>query len=465
MHKTREKKVVKKETYNKIDGQDKYENVKEDNNKIKSKNEVIKELKELKYFPFNEKEIKKNIDYYRKNLEVFKKINTIIFNVKKGKVYNLSPEEAYKELGGNTEFPLNLPNKWEDLFNLECPESNIDLLLDKSKNYETTKKKFEEGKIKLEKIKNFKYLKIDLEELKKNKNYYIEKFDLLEKNNTIIENAKKGNFYKSLSPYDTFEKVFPTVPIGHFNDKTWEKIYLEEYYIDEMLLASEIVLLRRFFHRKFSEKGNSFYWFQKITINNYKEYKEEMEMYEKNEKKLENVQKNLNYIEGKSSYLKSDEKKEIEEFKKLNVKFSSSSETIEKYENIFKSIKERIKDEIKEEKRQDRAEKYSSNISNYSSNYSSYSYRGTNDNGNKKIYVKLCQDCKNKCVSCRSKISGGPGASKGLGLHSKCQTSSCYLCGKSNSTVHERNTSYLCKSCYKSNKFDVSKCLDCHKSF
>lgn len=82
----------------------------------------------------------------------------------------------------------------------------------------------------------------------------------------------------------------------------------------------------------------------------------------------------------------------------------------------------------------------------------------------KKAYLKLCQDCKNKCVGCYCKATGNVGASKGFGMHKKCQTSSCYICGKK-SNVQERSNSYLCKSCYRSNKYDASKCRNCGKQF
>ena len=453
-------KLEKNEEKNKI--------IKEDN--YKSNDEVIKEIKELKYFIIKEKEIKKNIDYYRENLGLFQKINTIISNAKK---CNLSPDVGFKEFGYTSD--LNLPEKWEDLFKLEWPEWKIDSLLDFSNNFENIKNKTIKNNDKrkniVDNIKQLKNLKFDINQVKKKLDYYIEIFPLLKKNDTIIEYAKKGCFYKSSTPYETYKNVFG---YGHFDNKTWEELYLKkegeyhEFHLDQLLLSSEVCMLRNLFNRKFDNSKALQYWSRIITKDNYQEYKKDYEVVEKKDKILENINKMLKYIEGKSFYLDDYDKGIIEEFKKLNLTLKSELETLEQYENKFKRIKKSIINEIERRKNEenDDDDNDDSNNNNYSSYSSSNNYNNSNKgNDKKKVYLKLCQNCKNKCVGCKSSISGGKGASKGFGIHSKCQTSSCYICGKSNSTVHERNTSYLCKSCYSSNKFDVSKCFDCHKSF
>ena len=89
----------------------------------------------------------------------------------------------------------------------------------------------------------------------------------------------------------------------------------------------------------------------------------------------------------------------------------------------------------------------------------SSNYRSNSDL--KKKLVRLCQNCKNKWITFKAQIKGGNGVSKGFGQHEKFQTSSCV----STSNASERQSSYLCKSCYNSHKYDVPYCLNCHKSF
>ena len=91
------------------------------------KKTLLKEIKKLKYFKVKENEIKKNIDYYLNNFEQIKKINDIIENAKKSKVYNKSPNYFMKK---ETGVEYNFPKKWEDLFNLKNEKSDIDRLYD-----------------------------------------------------------------------------------------------------------------------------------------------------------------------------------------------------------------------------------------------------------------------------------------------------------------------------------------------
>lgn len=114
--------------------------------------QLKKEIKKLKNFKVKESELKKNFDYYKNNLEQFKKINAIIENAKEAQIFEFSPIKAYKIFGG-CETELILPDQWKDLFKLECSESDIDKFLEKSKNHEKTKEKMEKCKTIMEKKK------------------------------------------------------------------------------------------------------------------------------------------------------------------------------------------------------------------------------------------------------------------------------------------------------------------------
>ena len=383
--------------------------------------QLKKEINKLKNFNVKESELKKNFDYYKNNLEQFKKINTIIENAKKAQVFKFSPIKAYKIFGGN-ETELTLPEKWKDLFKMECSESDIDRLFEKSKNQEKTKEK-------------------------------------MEKCNTIME--MKNKRFDNWTPYQVFREVYE---YGHLGEN-WEDIYFEPktFYLDELLVAMEIIDLRNYFNRKFSDGKSLNDWTEKITLNNYEEYKKEKEIYDSNEEKLNQANKIFESIRYKFYYQNEDDVKIITEFANAHLKISSKPETIEYYLKELKKAKKRILRAKKDhEKSEDEEERSNYSKNSYSS--SSKSNYSSNNNGNKKVYLKLCQNCKNKCISCGSNTSGSAGASKGFGVHSNCQSSGCFLCGKSNSTVQERGSSYLCKSCYNSHKFDVSKCCDCHKS-
>ena len=383
--------------------------------------QLKKEIKKLKNFKVKESELKKNFDYYKNNLEQFKKINAIIENAKEAQVFEFSPIKAYKIFGG-CETELILPDQWKDLFKLECSESDIDKFLEKSKNHEKTKEKMEKCK-------------------------------------TIMEKKNKG--FNNWTPYEVFKGVYE---YGHL-DGNWEDIYFEPdtYYLDKLLVAMDILDLRTYFDRKFSDGKSINFWYKKITLDNYEEYKKEKETYDSNEEKLKQVNKIFGSIRYEFRYKNEDDKKLFSEFEKADLKFSSKPETIEYYLNEFKKIKKRILREKKDYKKSEEQE-IRSNYSKNSYSSSSRSNYSSNNNGSKKVYLKLCQNCKNKCISCGSNTSGSVGASKGFRVHSNCQSSACFLCGKSNSTVQERGSSYLCKSCYNSHKFDVSKCCDCHKS-
>ena len=211
-------------------------------NKIKK---VLKEIISLEHFKKAEEEIRNNIDYYYNNINLFIKIDNIIENAIIGdiydltpgeayNIYDLTPGEAYKKVTGDNPNHLNLPDKWEDLFNLGVKEWAIDILLATTKNniknkefeanriesnrefegYYKTYKKNEinesnnqvmDKKTLLKEIKQLKYFKVKESEIKKNVGYYSKNFEILKKINTMIENAKKAKIY-NISPGDFMKK-------------------------------------------------------------------------------------------------------------------------------------------------------------------------------------------------------------------------------------------------------------------
>lgn len=327
-----------------------------------------------------------------------------------------------------------------------------------------------------------KYLKVDEKEIKNNIDYYIENFEQLKKVNTAIDNSKKGKFY-NLKPEKVYKKVFPSSTL--ILPEKWEELFklnYEKFEIHLIYVSTEIEKLK-YNYSSFDKYRNYDYYDKIIDYDNYIQYKENYDKNVLNYNKLENIKTDIKYIENNSSHINAqypDLKEEIEKFRNLKLNYEFELEIIE-YNNKFTKIKDEILLKIKEKKEKEkerrkerererrREKELNENYNNYTNynNYSSsnnFSSSYSNDD-NKKVYLKLCQDCKNKCIGCRRKIEGGVGCSKGFGNHKKCQISSCLICGKSNSTVRERDSTYLCKPCYHSNKFDVSKCIDCHKSF
>lgn len=67
--------------------------------------------------------------------------------------------------------------------------------------------------------------------------------------NTIMEMKNKG--FDNWTPYKVFREVYE---YGHLGEN-WEDIYFEPktFYLDELLVAMEIINLRNYFNRKFSE--------------------------------------------------------------------------------------------------------------------------------------------------------------------------------------------------------------------
>ena len=138
---------------------------------------------------------------------------------------------------------------------------------------------------------------------------------------------------------------------------------------------------------------------------------------------------------------------------------------LKEQERIRKKKEREEREREREERERERRERERENR-NYHSNYNSSSSSSNSDM--KKSYIKLCSHCKNSCVSCKREIKGSEiRTGKAFGLHNKCKIDSCYICGtsKSSNDVKERQSSYLCKSCYNSNKLDWTKCLSCNKQF
>lgn len=410
----------------------------------KDKNIVMKEIKSLEYFKVNENEIKNNIDYYTKNIDELKKINTIICKAKEGGIYDLTIQEAIKKVFPDN--PNHIQGKWEDLFNLQTPKYKTDFLM-----------KLTEKNIYWEKTK--KEIKKEMEKEEKDK-----KKNLID---AIFDKAKEGNLIKKSNPREIMSKINGCVK-DYIPDE-WKELHeynLENYILEMLLKAIEIEILKNKYS-KTDKKKNYDYYDELIGVDNYEKYKTYYNEFNNKYNYLEKINKTIRYIENNDSYISEDDVKEIKDFKKLT--FDCLSEdlnilTIFGYDDKFTKIKEKIEKKKNMNRKNNDYNNYNSN------NNSSYNSGSSNNSGSskkddrKKCNLILCQNCKNTCIGCRKKLKGGEGIGKGFHIHKKCQTSSCYFCGKA-SDIKERETVYLCKSCYNSKKFDWSLCVDCHKSF
>lgn len=409
---------------------------------------IIKEIKSLEYFKVTENEIKNNIDYYTKNIDELKKINTIISKAKEGGIYDLTVEEAIKKVYPDNPNHFNFQGKWEDLFNLQCPKYKTDFLM------ELTETNLIYGDINNEELND------NIENEKKN--------NLIE---VIFDKAKEGNLIEKSNPRELTSKINSFANI--YFPYEWENLReynLENYILEILLRAIEIEILKNKYS-KTDKKRNYDYYDELIGEENYNKYKTYYNEFQMKNKFLDDVNKTIGYIEKNDSYISDDDVvKDIKEFK--NLTFDCLSEdlkisTILDYNKKFEKIKEKI------EKEKDKNRK-NKNYNNYNSyNNSSYNSGSSNNSGSsknddrKKCYLNICQNCKNTCIGCRKKLKGGEGIGKGFKIHQKCQTSSsssCYFCDKTRD-VKERETVYLCKPCYNSHKFDSSVCVECHKSF
>ena len=321
-------------------------------------------------------------------------------------------------------------------------------------------------------IKELKHLNIYEFKIKRNKDYYIDNYELLKTINTIIDDAKEGRFYKKSKPGKIYEKTYKT---EKFAVNKWDGLIelekkSEYFHINELLIATRIEMLKR--QLPFYDKNLNYDYYDKtITKDNYDFYQKKYEENKDKIKMLHQIKHDNDYIHKNLTFISLDfYEKKLDEYEKLNLDCNTDYYTIKQYENLFKEEKQKVINNIKKHKKMEKEEEEeerSLERKNYSSYNSSSNYSSSSSSRNddmKKVYVKLCQNCKNSCVGCQTKISGTPGVARGFGLHKNCQSNSCYICGKS-SNVQERNTSHLCKSCYHSNKFDVAKCLDCKKQF
>mgnify|MGYP003571313217 CR=1 FL=1 len=171
---------------------------------------ALPQLKSLEYFNKTEKDIRFYIHLYYEHLNEIIKINNIIKTAKMGNLYELTPSEAYRKVTGDNQDHLELPNTWEDLFNLKVPEWKTDILYATTKNsiknaefeknrmesnklheqemYETyyNKKKDNNKKIMdkdtlIKEIKKLRYFKVKESEIKKKFEYYSNNFEELKK--------------------------------------------------------------------------------------------------------------------------------------------------------------------------------------------------------------------------------------------------------------------------------------------
>lgn len=325
-------------------------------------------------------------------------------------------------------------------------------------------------------MKKLKNLKISKEEIKKNVNFYIAKLKTFQKINETITLAKEGKFYSSQSP----KKVYSLIYGENTLPEKWEALFSlkntnDEY--DKLYIASRIRKIKHLYYEMNMDKTKKYSYYSKIiTTINYETYENKYEEYHKTYKIVNEIQDLLSYIKKNIFYLDlegmhyryEDARKEFNNLNITNFDTPVDQETLlsikqkcaELKKIMIKSKKEYL---AKEEKEKSDEENYHYTSYNTDSGVSSSSNNSSSSDLKKKL-VRLCQNCKNKCIACKDQIKGGNGVSKGFGLHEKCQTSSCYLCG-SNSNTNERQSSYLCKPCYNSHKYDVAYCLDCHKSF
>ena len=336
----------------------------------------------------------------------------------------------------------------------------------------------EKGKI-VEEMKKLKNLKISKEEINKNMNFYIAKLETFQKINDIINIAKEAKFYSSQSP----QKVYSLIYGENTLPEKWEGLFSlkntdEEY--DKLYIASRIRKIKHLYYEMNMDKSKNYKYYSKlIDLTNYETYENKYDEYHKTYEILIEIQNLLSYIKKNIFYLDLEGmhhryEEQRNEYNKLNITnfdtpvdqetlLSIKEKCAELKKIMIKSKKEYKAWKETEEREESNEENHHYTSYNTDSGISSSNNNSSNSDLKKKL-VRLCQNCKNKCIACGTQIKGGNAVSKGFGLHEKCQTSSCYSCG-STSNTNERQSSYLCKPCYNSHKYDVAYCLNCHKSF
>ena len=500
------------ETINENNYQNYEEKFKEEFGKILEEDNKIKEmLQSLTHLKVTAKQIKNNLEYYSSNFDQLKKINEIIENIKKQNLYELDPNEAYKKLTGDNPSKPVYPLHWEDLFELKVDKWYINILYASVKNY--VKKKLSEKERKQEqefnraryeeilkdskeekkneifdKLCKLKYFSITLSCINRKPDYYINNYKNFLSVEQAIDIAKEFRFYDYSNPRKIYKKSFnekdDTLP------EKWETLFELKWDTEKILKACKIERVKKMYN-DFDNEHDWRYYNKLINVDNYYEYYRDFDdfvhQYKLNEKKkiieakIDEINKMVKYIRRNESYVTNQLYfswvEDFQEYEK-EIKLSGANidnKVLEKYEELFKGYKEhtvkekkRIEREKREEREREREEEEEDDRQNYNNNSNRNNYNSSsssnNNNDLKKAYVILCDHCKNKCVYCKKELKGDIGKSTSYGLHKKCQTSSCYICGKSRDTK-ERQTSYLCKSCYGSRKADNTKCLDCKKTF
>lgn len=416
------------------------------------------------------------------NFDEIKKVNCIIQYAKQLKIYNQSPADFVKEERG---IYSSFPSKWEDLFNLKISKSNIDLLyyLLSTRAKEVSLKK-ETAINEMKKLKKFKF---NESKINKNIGFYIDHLKEIKKIDEILIMAFNVEDIKYKTPLTIYKKNYE-VDCNLSFPKDWNDLFKLEwstFKLNELYISTKIERIKYYLSKYKLESYLDYSFYDKsINPKNCCVYEEDFEKYFDNYKRLKKLRDKIDFIECYiDEFYSGNDKKTVKDDieylkgKDLNAKTDLNSFKIyeDKFERIYNQIKTKKDEYLKEKKRirkeEERRERERENrnySSNCKSNYSSSSSSSTNLDL-KKSYVKLCRYCKNNCVCCKRVIKGGElHTGKAFGLHNKCQIDSCFICGtsKRSDDIRERQTSYLCKSCYNSLKqLDWTKCISCHKIF
>lgn len=307
-------------------------------------------------------------------------------------------------------------------------------------------------------MKKLNNLKISKEEIQKNKNFYIAKLRTFQKINEIINIAKEGKFYSSQSP----KKVYSIIYGENTLPENWEGLFSlknTDDEIDKLFIACRIRKIKHLYYEMNIDETKDYKYYSKlIDLTNFETYENKYDEYHKTYEILVEIKNLMKYIKTNIFYLDLegmhykyvDAKKEYNKLNITNFDTSVDKETLLSHKKKFEDIK-KIMIKSKKEYQKEKREKQEREESNEDYHYTSYntdmgisssSDHSSNSDLRKKL-VRLCQNCKNKCIACRAQIKGGNGVSKGFGLHEKCQTSSCYICGSTSNTI-ERQSSYLC---------------------
>ena len=414
----------------------------------------------------------------------------IISYIKAKDKYDLTPSEFLKKY--YPDYPRHeYPEEWKDLFKIADKTSKIDYLkdaidyierndiLEKENEKEEKvriKEEAEKGRLKdikdniVKKIRELKHIKIGSEKIKQKKDYYIENYDTFAKIDKMIDLVEEAGFSKK-KPGEIYYKAYNET---NCEANKWEDLFKLKYDkedIDKLFIATKIEYIKK----RLSQYLESYsYYDSRINTENYESYEDKYYKIEDQRKILNRIRANKNKVSNYSHFTLSDENKISDlnkEYEKAHLTAETDMKILEEFDEKYKVFKKELlriererereeeeeRERIRAEQRREQRERERANASNNNSRSNNTNSSSSNDM--KKAYVKLCQNCKNLCIGCRSSQTK---YSKGFGWHKKCQGNNCYLCGKS---AQERGTSYLCKSCYDSHKYDVAKCLSCRGGF